>query len=155
MTTALLPKQILDDLPEFLQMVQDGVGVKSAAIACKWSLRQLKDLESMPQFQEALAVAREQKLEALEKKSYEMALQGNVPMMQMWLYCQGADRGWRPPAQRVHHQHQGTIGVEKVQATKAALLQIMQEHGVEALAIGGPLDGTIVDAEVVDDAATE
>lgn len=149
--TMIAPPAVMESLPEFLAMIQNGVGPKNAAIACNWTIRQLRDLEALPQFQEAMAIAKEQAIESIEQKAYELAKAGNVPMIQMILFCQAADKGWRPPTHRVAVQHGGTVVVEKIQATKAALLQIMQENGVGALALGGPLDGDIVDAEVVDD----
>lgn len=150
MTDTLIAPAILDTMEEFLYMIQRGVGPKNAAVACGWTMRQLKELESMPQFQEAMGVAQDQRTESVEQKVFELAMAGNVPMIQLYLYCQASEKGWRPPAQRVSVHHQGTIAVEKVQATKAALLEIMREQGSAALAIGGPLDADIVDAEVVD-----
>jgi len=77
----------------------------------------------------------------------------NTPMIQMWLYCHGQDRGWRPPTHRVNVSHQGTPAAERVLAVTSAALELMAKHGHQALALGGPLDKMedVVDAEVVDD----
>jgi hypothetical protein len=150
MATAMIDPVLLDSMKDFLEMVQGGVGPKNAAVACGWTLRQLAELEANPQFQEAMAATLERRTESIEERVVKLALRDNVPMIQLYLYCQAADRGWRPPTQRVAVQHGGTVVVEKIQATKAALLEIMRENGVKTLALGGPLDGDIVEAEVVD-----
>lgn len=151
--TDVLPASVLEGMEMFLDLVRGGTGHKNAAIAAGWTLRQLADLERMPQFQEAVAAANEQMLESVEEKAVHMALAGNVPMIQMILYCKAPDRGWRPPAQRVNVNHGGTVAVERVSAVREAARAIIGEHGGTALAIGalgeGDDDG-IIDAEVVD-----
>jgi len=153
MSTDLLSPVVLDGMEEFLGMISKGVGPKNAAIAVGWSLRQLRELQSDAQFVEVMEAAGEQLIESIEEKSAQMAQAGNVPMIQMWLYCKGADRGWRPPTHRVNVSHQGTPAAERVLAVTSAALELMAKHGHQALALGGPLDEMdhIVDAEVVDD----
>lgn len=148
-----IPPNVLATMDSFLSMIQTGTGPLNAAVAAGWTIRQFRDLEANPQFQAAMAVALEQRIEGIEEKAYELARAGNVPMIQMILYSHASDKGWRPPAQRVAVHHGGTVKVEQVMATKAALRELMAENGVSALAFGGPLDPTdpeIVDAEVVD-----
>ncbi len=142
--TAVLPASILEELEHFLEMIHLGVGPKNAAVACNWTFKQL------PEFQEAMKYARERSIESIEAKAFELARAGNVPMIQMILFSHAADKGWRPPTQRVAVTHQGAIKVEQLQAAKAAMLEVMYEHGTDALAVGGPLDNDIMDAEIVE-----
>ncbi len=147
--TMIASPAVMETLPDFMEMILRHVGPKNAAVACGWTLRQLAELERLPQFQEMMAAAQDRRIESVEQVAYELAEKGNVPMIQMILYCQAADKGWRPPTQRVSHHVQGTVAIEKVEATKEALRQIMLENGVKMLASGGPLD-EIEDAEIVE-----
>jgi hypothetical protein len=99
-----------------------------------------------------MAVAKEIGLESIEERAYRLAEKDNVPMIQMILYCHGADRGWKPPTQRVAVNHGGTVHVERVQAVSSAVREHLERHGVEMLAIDSPLDedDDIEEAEIVD-----
>lgn len=148
-----LPAAVLERLEEYLTLRAGNRGRLNSALAVGWTPRQLRDAERVPGFQEAVASARELGLESIEEKAYELAEDGNVPMIQMILYCHGADRGWRPPTQRVAVQHQGTITVERIQAVTSAARQLMQQHGGKSLALGA-LEGDdddIAEAEIVGD----
>ena len=149
MTDVLAKPAILDRLQEFVEFVCAGRGPLNAALAVGWTPKDLRELETSPQFQQLMGECETRKLESLEQVAFEMAMNKNASMLQMILYCKGAERGWRPPTQRVAVHHQGTVAVETIEATKKALLEIMAEHGAEALAIGGPLDGAI-EATVTD-----
>jgi hypothetical protein len=154
MATAIakrIPERVLATMPQFLEDIRRGVGPKNAAVAAGWTIKQLRELEGNPQFQEAMEVAKDQLIESVETEAFRLALSGNVPMITMILYNKGRDRGWAPPTQRVAVQHGGSVKVEAIQATKAALRELMAENGATALGYGGPLDAPIIDAEVVDE----
>jgi hypothetical protein len=130
-------------LRDFLGMLTDGEGQITAGIACGFTPRQVYDMEADPEYGELIAVARTQRIEGYEKRLHDLAMEGNFPALQMELYCQGSDRGWRPPQQRVAHDHRGQVEVARVQSTTAAVVALIAEHGPGILAIGGPLDKAI------------
>lgn len=136
-------------LPEFLEFIQAGHGELNAAISVGWTPHRVRQLMQDPEFYQLYRFAVERKLEDAEFELQKLVAKGHFPAIQMVLYCLGADRGWRPPQQRVAVNHGGQVQVERVHAVRQAAAQIIAEQGVAALAAGGPL-GEIVDAEVID-----
>lgn len=139
-------------LPEFLDLIRQGTGNIEAALAVGWSPKRLRQLMADHDFLEVIQIAHERRIENIEKRLYEMADNKHFPAIQMILYSQAADRGWRPPQQRVAVKHTGVVALERVNAVREAALAIMAEQGVVALAAGGDLgddDDDIVDAEIL------
>jgi len=147
---AVLTKMVSETIEEFIELVVGGVGKLNAALAVGWTPRQLRELETDPDFNLLMEQCSIRQIESVEQVAYELAIARSVPMIQMILYCKGADRGWRPPTQRVAVNHQGTVAVERVNAVRQAAIELMERHGPEMLAIGGPLD-SIDEADVVSD----
>ena len=150
MPAATLTPKLLEGLEEWIELVANGKGHYHAGLAMGWTPRQVRELLADPAIQQAIEYAKTMVLEDIEEVSLGLAKAGNVPMIQMWLYCHGAERGWRPPTQRVAVQHQGTVQVERVQAVAQAARELMKAHGPEALAYGSALDDGVVDADVVE-----
>lgn len=132
-----------DKLEDFLGMLIDGEGPLTAGLACGLTPRKVREMEADPEISQLIAIAREQKYERYEKKLDELAMDGHFAALQMFLFCQAPHRGWRPPQQRVAHDHNGRVEVERVQATTQAVVALIREHGPGILAIGGPLDQAI------------
>jgi hypothetical protein len=136
-------------LREFLDLIRDGEGHITAGIAAGLSPRQVREMEADPEYGELIGVARTQRIEGYEKRLHDLAMDGNFPALQLELFCQASDRGWRPPQQRVAHEVNNHITIERVMSTKAAVLELIAEHGPGILAIGGPLDA--IEAGVSDE----
>lgn len=149
MTDTLSPV-ILEGLEEWLAMVANGQGALRAGHAVGWTTKQTRELLRDPQVQQAVATAKEMLLEDIETVAVGLAKAGNVPMIQMILFCHGAERGWHPPTHRVAVQHGGTVQVERIEAVSKAVRAHLEQFGPEMLALGSPLDDDITDAEVVD-----
>lgn len=143
-----------EHLAEFLELLQAGRGELNAGIAVGWTPYRTRQLMQDPEFAMLVRFAEDRQLEDAEWELAKLVKKGHFPAIQMTLYCKGADRGWRPPQQRVAVNHGGQVQVERVHAVRQAAAKILAEHGVEALAAGGPLgmavDDEIVDAEVVE-----
>jgi hypothetical protein len=151
----LIHPEVSRETLEFLHWVSKGRGPLNAALAVGWSPRFLTDQMKVQDFVELYDEARLRLIESVEEQAYAAALRGNITAIQLVLYCQANDKGWRPPTQRLSVTQQSQVRVELVEATKAAAVELMRSHGVEALQIGGPLDDLddeeIVDAELVDE----
>lgn len=151
MSTAV--DEIFDGIAEheqFFQYIRDGAGKLNAALAVGWTPRQLNALLRDREFRELYDLALEESIESLEEVAYKLAKAGNTECLKLYLFCKAADRGWRPPTQRVavdkNVKHEITVVASTVEAAKALLSQAEPA----ALQPGSPLDA-IVDAEVVDD----
>jgi hypothetical protein len=143
------PEQSADTLM-FLEALSCGRGQLNAALAVGWSPRKLRDLMKSPEFIELMDEARTRGIETIEEKVFELAERGNLAAATLFLYCQAADRGWRPPAQRVAVSSQSTVKVELVEGAKAAVLEQLRAGDIRALQPGGALH-EIVDADVVEE----
>jgi hypothetical protein len=103
-----------------------------------------------PEFVELMDEARVMSIETIEERVYDLAERGNLAAATLVLYCQAAERGWRPPAQRVAVSSQSTVKVEIVEGNKRAVLEHLRSGGdIRALQPGGVLD-EIAEAEVVE-----
>lgn len=142
-TAVVLSEDQAKALEEFLWAIANGEGHVTAGIAAGFTPLQVKQFEADPEIGELIHVAHTQRIEGYEKMLHELAMEKNFPALQMQLYCQAPHRGWRPPQQRVHHEHRGQVEEERVAATTAAVVALIREHGAQALAIGGPLDQAI------------
>jgi hypothetical protein len=117
----------------FMQRIASGVGELNAAIEVGWSPRQLRDMMKNEDFRELVRESKVRLLETVEQKAYKLAMRGNMAAIQLVLFSQAADRGWRPPTQRVAINQQTTVTVEAIEAGKQAVTELLAEHGVRAL----------------------
>ena len=149
-TAIVLSPEEASQLEEFLGLVAGGYnGFLTAGLAVGWTPKRIAELMSDQDIAELVNYAVEQKVEYVESKLFGLIEKESFPAIQMFLYCQGAHRGWRPPQQRVAVDHQGKVAVERVAAVTAATLELIERHGPAALAVGGPLDD-VVDADIVE-----
>jgi hypothetical protein len=134
---------------DFFEYLQAGVGAMNAAVAVGWTPRQLRRMLSDDEFSEMVDAVRERRIEGYEHALHEKAMAGNMVALQMVLYCQASDRGWRPPATRVALNRTTKVEVSLTTSVVEAARQVMATSDVAALQPGGALDD-IVDAEIVD-----
>lgn len=127
----------------YLELIATGRGKITAGLAVGWTPAKTKELWRDSEFSQLVAVARELKTETIEQRVFELADRGNIRAIELQLFCQASDRGWRPPAQRVQTQSHHLVQVEVVESARAAALAIMERHGVAALQPGGALDRAI------------
>jgi hypothetical protein len=134
---------------EFLELIRQGRGEYNAGVAVGWTVqevtRKLKDRE----FNALIGTMKTSLLESCEEKLVEMALNGNLKAIEMILYNRGADRGWKPPAQRVQVDRTDVIKLEMVASVTEAVRTAVTRTPIAELQPGGSVEG-IVDAEVVD-----
>jgi hypothetical protein len=140
----------LEATEQFLAYVQGGVGELNAAFAVDWTPAELRRRKRDSGFQQLIEIARERRVETIEQRVYELASRKNPARwaVELALFCQAADRGWRPPAQRIDVSRTSKVEVSLVQSTVAAARELMMTADPAALQPGGALD--IVDAEVID-----
>ena len=136
------------ELKTFLQRLKGGGGEQLAAAAVGWSQLRLRQVLAMPEIQEAVRVCRQKDLESLERVSYQLASRGNTEMLKLWLYCQGGDRGWRPPTQRVETRQIGRPDAATVASVRVAIQQALKAGELRPAEV----DDDVVDAEIVEDA---
>ncbi len=133
-----------DEVLEFLELVRGGSGEVNAAYSVNWSPAKLRKMMRDGDFAELVQESKLRLVESLEETVVKRAMAGNVRCLELYLFTQAAERGWRPPTQRVDVRKEITAKVEVVAAVKAGLLQALKEEGgVEALQQGGRLDRAI------------
>lgn len=121
------------------------MGELTAAYAVGWTARKLRMLKRDPEFLAMMEEAKELVLESVEQMAYRNALLGRQRAIEMVLFCKGAHRGWRPPAQRHEVNHSGAID-HSVVAAGMEIAKAMLEHTPVK-----ELQSAVVDAEVIDD----
>lgn len=131
----------------FLQDLAHGVGELNAALAVGWSPFQLQQRKKDDDFKELMRESRTRLLEDVEFMVYKLAKRGNMAAIQLVLYSQGADRGWRPPTQRVAVNQETKVTIEQVEAGKQAVTELLASKGVRALQ--PPPDAIPVESEDV------
>jgi hypothetical protein len=134
-----------DEVWVFLELVREGAGEINAAYSVNWTGAKLKRLMKDPDFIEMITEAKGRRIEQIEEVAYKMAMRGNVRCIELTLFCQAADRGWKPPAQRHEVNQTGRIDVDIVMSVQEAARQMLQQGTL------GQLSAPIIDAEVVDD----
>lgn len=117
----------------FLRDLAKGIGDLNAALAVGWSPRQLADRKKDEGFRELMREARIRTIEDIEYTVRRLAKRGNMAAAQLVLFSEAADRGWRPPTQRVAINQQTTVTVEAIEGGKQAVTELLAEHGVRAL----------------------
>lgn len=135
---------------KFLEYVRGGEGELNAGIAVGWTPRQVRKYLKDDEFAALVREQKDRRIESIEKVVFDKALEGTRWAVEMALFCQAADRGWRPPTTKIDvtrtHKVEGQVVVSVVEG----LRQAMASGGdLAALQPGGPL-GEIVDAEVVE-----
>ena len=144
---------LASDMLVFLEAIRNGSGPINAGLSIGWTPEKTRKIMRDPDMVAAVADIREALTETLEERVIQLADRGNARMLELWLFCHAADRGWRPPTQRVQIGGGTTVRVEVVEAARQSALAIMEKHGVKALQPGGALDAgddDIVDADVVE-----
>ena len=121
------------------------MGELTAAYAVGWTARKLRMLKRDPEFLAMMEEAKELVLESVEQMAYRNALLGRQRAIEMVLFCKGAHRGWRPPAQRHEVNHSGTIDHSVVAAGMEIAKAMLESSSVKEL------QSAVIDAEVIDD----
>ena len=134
----------LKQLEEFLELLRDGTGPLNACYAVGWTPHHLRQKMKDPEFQALVAEANERKIETVEQRVFEASAKGNFAASQFILLCQAADRGWRPPQQRVAINGEARIKVEVVEATKDVIRAQLAARQIKSLQ-------PVVDADVVNE----
>jgi hypothetical protein len=134
----------LKKVQDFLELLRGGTGTLNACYAVGWTPDHLRKKMKDREFCALIEEAHERKIETVEERVYQASEKGNFAASQFILLCQAADRGWKPPQQRVAIQGESRVKVEVVQATREAILTQLEKRNIRALQPG------IVDADVVD-----
>lgn len=156
---AILTEDDLRKMDQYVGAVRQGRGQLTCAIAILgWSPAKYREMMRDPEFAEFMELALEMRYESVVESLYRAATHPKRPSVvaqQVILYSQHADRGWRPPTQRVAVSSESKISIETRDSRVASVLALVDRLGVAALQPGGDLDraleaGDIVDAEVVE-----
>ena len=122
------------------------MGELTAAYAVGWTARKLRMLKRDPEFLQMMEEAQTLALESVEQMAYRNALLGRQRAIEMILFCKGAQRGWRPPAQRHEVNHSGTIDHSVVAAGMEIAKAMLEQSSVRELQ-----SADVIDADVIDD----
>lgn len=135
----------------FLEYIRGGVQPLNAAFAVDWTPSELKRRMRDSGFMQLVEVAKERRIETIEERVFQLAMRKNPSRwaVELALFCQASDRGWRPPAQRIDVSRTSKVEVSLVQSVTEAARQLMMTADPAALQPGGVLD--VIDAEVVED----
>jgi hypothetical protein len=136
----VLSYQATADAHKFLCRVADGIGEMNAAAEVGWSPRVMREKLADPDLAEMFQDAKTITVEDIEAAVRRRAKAGNIQAAAMVLYSFGAERGWRPPQQRVAVATVGRIQVEVVEAAVQATRELLAAGNLRALQIGGALD---------------
>lgn len=128
---------------------QTPMGEMTAAMAVGWTPRKLKALKRDPEFVQLMTEAKELVLEAVESVEIRNALRGNQRAIEMYLFCHGQHRGWKPPTQRHEHKSEGRIEVNVVASIKEAVKAhaLNGDIPVAQLQLAPPIDAEIVEPD--------
>lgn len=135
----------LKKVQQYLELLRGGCGQINACYAVGWTPDHLRRKMRDPEFRAMMDEARTRMIETIEETVIGMATRGNFAAAQFVLLCQAADRGWRPPQQRVAIEGSHTVKHELVAATKDVILAQLAKRDMKALQ-----PSQIVDADVVD-----
>ena len=135
----------LKKVQDFLELLRQGTGQINACYAVGWTPDHLRRKMRDAEFRAMTDEARTRMIETLEETVIGMANRGNFAAAQFVLLCQAADRGWRPPQQRVAIEGRTTVKHELVAATKDVILAQLAERNMKALQ-----PGQVIDADVRD-----
>lgn len=139
------------NVERFLEYVRGGSGPLNAAIAVGWTPYQIRQRLKDDQFATLVEEVKERRTETIEQVVYEKAAEGTRWAVEMYLFCQAPERGWRPPATRIDVTKTQRVEGQLVVSVVEGARQLLEAHSVAALQPGGALDGPIEDAEIVDD----
>lgn len=133
-----------DQQLEFLELVKDGVGQLTAALAVKWSPAQLRYVMKDPSFREAYQQMLTHQIEDVEKVVLDLAKRGNARMIELFLYNRSPDR-WAPPTQKVKIDSTKKVEVAVVGTAVEAAKAIIAERGAIAALQAGVIEATASD----------
>lgn len=131
----------------FLELVTYGTPVNLAGLEVGWTFRQTKRNLADPEFAELIEYAKIHRDDRIEKTLYTIAEKGNMPAIAMILLNRRADQFRDVKRIEVKSEHTVSIGI--VHSVKQSVLELIQEHGVEALQLGSGLD--VIDADSTED----
>lgn len=123
---------------QFLELIRQGVQPINAGIEVGWTLRQIDNMRSDPEFSELIALAQERLVETVEQVVFDRAKLGNRWAAEMVLFNRAPER-WAPPTRKVDirsHNVQETVVV----SVRSTVAELIAQHGVAALQPGGVLD---------------
>jgi len=135
---------------KFLEYVRVGHGQLNAAIAVGWTPYKLRQLLKDEAFASLVDEVKERRTESIEEVVYAKALEGTRWAVEMYLFCQAPERGWRPPATRIDVTKTQRVEGQLVVSVVEGARQLLEAHSVAALQPGGALDGPIEEAEIVE-----
>lgn len=162
MGTPVLTESDLSRMDRYVDAVRQGRGPLTSAIGILgWSHNKYRTMMADPEFRDFMELATEMRYESVVESLYRAATHPKRPSVvaqQVILYSQHADRGWRPPTQRVAMSSESKISIEHRDSRVASVLALVEKLGVAALQPGGDLDkaleaGDVIDAEAVEDVA--
>lgn len=132
----------LEEAERFLEYRRMGVGRLNAAVAVGWTPAQLREKMRDDGFAEMESVMLERRVESVEQRVWELA---TAPKPSRWavelaLFCQASERGWRPPAQRIDVSKTTKVEHNVVVTAVAAVKELMANADIAQLQPGGALD---------------
>lgn len=148
-------------MDRYVNAVRQGRGPLTSAIGILgWSPNKYRTMMANPEFREFMDLATEMRYESVVEALYHAATHPKRPSVvaqQVILYSQHADRGWRPPTQRVAVSSESKISIEHRDTRVASVLALVEKLGVEALQPGGAIDKALpsgaIEAEATEDVA--
>lgn len=156
----MLTETDLGKMSDYVDAVRRGRGQLTCAISILgWSPFKYREMMRDPEFAEFMDLALEMRYESVVESLYRAANHPKRPSVvaqQVILYSQHADRGWKPPTQRVAVSSESKISIEARDTRVASVLALVEKLGVAALQPGGDVDkaieaGQVIDVEAVDD----
>jgi len=145
---------MFDDIVErelFLELIADGIPVNLAGFQVAWTPKQVKANLADPDFAEMVAAAEDRMIDSIEKALVDLARNKNLGAIQMVLYNKRPTL-WKD-VRRIEVKSEHTVNIGEISAAKAAVMQLLREHGTHALQPGGGLD--VIDAEIIDDSEND
>ncbi len=115
----------------FLEDIRVGTGPLNAALAVGWSPAKIRRLMKDEEFILLMSCADEMRLESVEKTLWELAQRGHFKAIQMILFNKRAN-DWRD-IKHIQVDKRETLEVGVVVSVKQAAIELLREHGVEAL----------------------
>lgn len=144
--------KLFDDIVErelFLELVASGTPAHLAGHEVGWTPRQTKRNIADPDFAELIGFARLRRDDGIEKVLYDVARKGNMNAIAMILLNRRADEFRDIKRIEVKNTHE--VKGEIVHSVKQTVLELIAEHGVGNLQIGGPLDAIESQAREITD----
>lgn len=141
--------EIFDDMARrtsFLELVAVGTPELNAGIEVGWTPRQTRRNCQDPAFRELIDFAREQADGDIEHTLHELAKNGSLGAIQMWLFNRQPGR-WKD-VKRIEVRNEHAVQISVVNSVKQGALELLDEQGVERLQL---LAGAAIEAAATDD----